>query len=505
MSEAFDSFGQSLEHEGGPSGDDYDRVGVARGQGLDVDFFQASGYRPGSARRALPAAWRLVRGLSVLVLLLAAVLGVLVWQQYRQGRWAGWASLVPRVHTKGHAAEAATARPQRRPPLAPGDCPGPARPGNGPAEAESPAAAADKPAAGGVGDTPSDSKKRQALRTALSQARAAMARRDLASARKHLQAASQHVQSPEDDAHVGRTETLLANLEEFWKGIQQVLATLQPAQEFTVGSTPIIVVSADARSLTYRSEGANRMVTLQDMPGPLVLALAEAGFTKAPSQKVLIAAFLAADAQGDPRRARRLLEEAAQAGEEVQALLAEVDARGPAGLADKLPPPDAAGLQAARQQARERFQAEFRSATRGPAKTALAQKLLDAAEDAGLPAEVRYAMLAEACDLAAAAGKAEAACQAVDRLDSAFRVDAVGLKVAALERMAKSVVGIHSQKEFIEVAMKTASQAMEAQRPEEARKLADLALAVARRSRSPALLRAAQAGRQQLGLTGDER
>lgn len=512
--------------------------------GHDPLFPQAIGYRPVTTPPT-PAIWWLLRGLVGLVLLLASVFGVLVWQQYRQGRWDGWALLTTsRGQTRGQAGETYPANPaggsrtgrelkevggnsagqakaasqyaassSGSPELKdlPGvghavalaDSEGPGRPkaGNGDSETKSSSVRAENHATRKEpSDGAADPEKLRGLGTALSQAREAMARRDLVSARKHLQTASQLVQRPEDEAQVARAETLLAHLEEFWKGMQQVLANLQPAQEFALGTTPVIVVSADARSLTYRSEGTNRTVTLQDMPGPLVVALAEAGFAQAPSQKVLIAAFLAADAQGDPRRARRMLEEAARAGEDVQALLAEVEAAGKRGTSNALVPPDAERLQAARQRVRDRFQAEFRSATRVSAKTALAQKLMEAADDATLAPELRYAMLAEACDLAAAAGKAETACQAVDRLEIGFRVDAVALKVAALERMAKSLPGIHSQKEFIEVALKTASQAMEAQRAEEARKLADLALAVARRSRSPALLRAAQMGRQQLGL-----
>lgn len=507
-------------------------------------FPQAIGYRPVTTP-ATPAIGWLLRGLVGLVLLLASVFGVLVWQQYRQGRWDGWALLTAsRAQTRGQSGEtypanpaegsrtgrelkevggnsagqakaasqyaaSSSGSPERKElpgvghAVALADSEGPGRPkaGNGDSETKSSVRAENHAARKEPSDGAADPERLRGLGTALSQARGAMARRDLASARKHLQTASQLVQRPEDEAQVARTETLLAHLEEFWKGMQQVLANLQPAQEFAVGTTPIIVVSADARSLTYRSEGTNRTVTLQDMPGPLVVALAEAGFAQAPSQKVLIAAFLAADAQGDPRRARRMLEEAARAGEDVQALLAEVEAAGKRGTSNALVPPDADRLQAARQRVRDRFQAEFRSATRVSAKIALAQKLIEAADDATLAPELRYAMLAEACDLAAAAGKAETACQAVDRLEIGFRVDAVALKVAALERVAKSLLGIHSQKEFIEVALKTASQAMEAQRAEEARKLADLALAVARRSRSPALLRATQMGRQQLGLS----
>lgn len=478
----------------------------AHAEFADAIFPPVTSYRRSAASTA-PATWWVLRGLAGLVVLLAATLGVLVWEGAESPRGsAGQAeSLSPRGAVSHLSTELAGLPAAGPAALAAAAVSDPSKPGNGFSSTKLPTpAAASNPPAGNAGDVPADLQKLRAVRAALSQARGAMARRDLASARKYLQAASQQAQTPEDEAQVARVEALLANLEEFWKGMQQVLASLQPAQEFTIGATPIIVVSADSRSLTYRTEGANRTVTLQEMPGPLVLALAEAGFRNAPSQKVLIAAFLAADAQGDPRRARRLLEEAAGAGEDVEALLAEVKARGAAGPADKLAPPDPARLSAARQQIRERFQAEFRSATRATAKTALAQKILDAAEDASLAAEVRYAMLAEACELATAAGKAGTVCQAVDQLDRAFQVDAVGLKLAALERMAKAVVGLNSQKEFIEAALKTASQAMDAQRVEEARRLADGALAVARRSRSPALLRAAQSGRQQLGLAGHE-
>ena len=477
----------------------------AHAEFADAIFPPVTSYRRSAASTA-PATWWVLRGLAGLVVLLAATLGVLVWEGAESPRGsAGQAeSLSPRGAVSHLSTELAGV-PAAGPAALAAAVSDPSKPANGlPAAKSAAPAVADNPPAGNAGDVSADPQKLRAVRAALSQARGAMARRDLVSARKYLQAASQQAQTAEDEAQVARVEALLANLEEFWKGMQQVLASLQPAQEFTIGATPIIVVSADSRSLTYRTEGANRTVTLQEMPGPLVLALAEAGFRNAPSQKVLIAAFLAADAQGDPRRARRLLEEAAGAGEDVEALLAEVKARGAASPADKLAPPDPARLQAARQQIRERFQAEFRSATRGTAKTALAQKILDAAEDATLAAEVRYAMLAEACELATAAGKAGTVCQAVDQLDRAFQVDAVGLKLAALERMAKAVVGLNSQKEFIEAALKTASQAMEAQRIEEARHLADWALAVARRSRSPALLRAAQSGRQQLGLAGHE-
>jgi hypothetical protein len=356
---------------------------------------------------------------------------------------------------------------------------------------------------GGAEKPPAEDSASPAVTQALGRARAAMARRDLAGARQQLKAASQNAQSPADRTQIARVEGLLGNLEEFWKGMRQVLAGLQPTQEIMLGNTPAIVVSADGDSLTYRSEGANRTYTLKDMPGSVVLGLAQSGFSKAPSQKVLIGAFLAADGQGNPSLARQLWEEAAQQGEDVADLLAELGRAG-AGVRPEVPdrqspPRDPARLKNAREAMRRKFHDEFARATKALGKAALARKLIDEAMTAGADAASRYVLLEEARQQAAAAGKAALAFEAIDGMAAWFTVDPLTAKVATFEVLAKSAASIQGQREFVDAAIKTAIEASQAQRAEEAQKLAELALVVARRSKNAALIRSAQAARQEVG------
>jgi hypothetical protein len=330
-----------------------------------------------------------------------------------------------------------------------------------------------------------------------------MARRDLVTARQQLKAAAQNAQSPADQTEVARVETLLANLEEFWKGMRLVLAGLQPTQEITLGSTPAIVVSVDQDSWTFRSEGANHTYTLKDMPGSVVLGLAQSGFTKAASQKVLIGAFLALDAQGNPNLARRLWEEAAQQGEDVTDLLAALGRAGagprPRVGARPAPPADPARLKNAREAIRQKFHDEFARAAKALGKAALARKLIDEAMASSADPATRYVLLDEARQQAAAAGKAALAFEAIDGLAAWFTVDLLATKVSTLEVLAKAATSIQGQREFVDVAIKTAIEASQAQRAEEAQKLVELALVVARRSKSAALIRSAQAARQEIG------
>ncbi len=357
------------------------------------------------------------------------------------------------------------------------------------------------------GDSPSgapgEDSASPAVTQALGRVRAAMARRDLGTARQQLKAASQSALGPADQAEIARVEGLLGNVEEFWKGMRQVLAGLQPTQEIMLGNTPAIVVSVDADSLTYRSEGANHTYTLKDMPGSVVLGLAQSGFTKAASQNVLIGAFLAVDAQGNPNLARRLWQEAAQQGEDVADLLADLGRAGAgprSGTPDRqAPPADPARLKNAREAIRQKFRDEFAQATKALGKAALARTLIDEAMASSPDPANRYVLLDEARQQAAAAGKAVLAFEAIDGLAAWFTVDPLATKVSTLEVVARSATSIKSQREFVQAAIRTAIEASQAQRAEEAQKLADLALVVARRSKNAALIRSALAARQQIG------
>lgn len=351
-------------------------------------------------------------------------------------------------------------------------------------------------------EPPSDPRKKDAFKRALAGVRGAMARRDLAAAKQQLKLANQNVQGPADGTEFGRVESLLSNLEEFWKGMVKITASYSPAQEITIGNMPAIVVEAGPGRLTIRSEGRNQSFTLQTMPTPMVMALARSGFAKAASQKVLLGTFLAIDANGDKRLARQLWDEAAKAGEDLRDLLPELDqsALPPATREErKLAPTDAARLKKAQQAVHLKFQADFDQATNVPGKAALARKLLDAAGASDADAEGRYVMLMDAQRQAVGAGKAALTCEAIDGLAAYYSVDGIAMKLAALEDLAKTVRTIQSQKEVADCALKAAGQAIQTQQTEEAKKLAAVALAVARKSKSAALIRAVQAALQQLG------
>jgi hypothetical protein len=169
-----------------------------------------------------------------------------------------------------------------------------------------------------------DPAKREAFRRAVSMARQAIGKRDFAGAKRHLKTAEANLQNPADEAELGRLELLLGNLEEFWKGMRKIVAGLVPAQEIMLGETPIIVVQVDAKQLTVRSEGRNLTYRIDNLPRPIIEALAQSGFVKHPSTYVLLGTYMAMDPNGDRKRAQQLWEQAARQGEDVRDLMAEI-------------------------------------------------------------------------------------------------------------------------------------------------------------------------------------
>jgi hypothetical protein len=169
-----------------------------------------------------------------------------------------------------------------------------------------------------------DAAKRGAFRRAISMARQAIGRRDFAGAKRHLKTAEANGQDADDDAELGRLESLLGNLEEFWEGMRKVVAGLVPAEEILLGQTPIIVVQVDAKQLTVRSEGRNHTYRIYDLPRPIVEALVQSRFVKHPSTDVLLGTYMAMDPNGDRERAEQLWREAARQGEDVRDLMLEI-------------------------------------------------------------------------------------------------------------------------------------------------------------------------------------
>jgi hypothetical protein len=88
------------------------------------------------------------------------------------------------------------------------------------------------------------------------------------------------------------------------------------------------VVESDNQSLVVRGGGRNRTYTLEKLPVPLALLLAQRSLPKDdPKSKAALGAFHAVDARGDVAQARRLWQEAAGQGFDAASLLLELDSR----------------------------------------------------------------------------------------------------------------------------------------------------------------------------------
>ncbi len=355
---------------------------------------------------------------------------------------------------------------------------------------------------------PIDEQQQQQFRKTVTAARLSMSRRDPAGGKRHTKAALKLAQTPEEHAEAARLDALAQYLEEFWKTMGRVLGGLMPAQEFNVGSTPLIVVETSPTHVTFRSEGRNRTYALRDLPLPVIEALVLGGFTDNADTKILFATYLTMDAQGDRQAARKLWQELIAQGKDVSDLLPELDvplvgqvtrpgSPSPSekpDLPEKSPvagaelPSDPAELRKAEQLVRERFELDRNLASSASGKLKLAEKLATAAEEAELPAAVRFVMLREARDYALAAGKPAAACEVIDRVAEHFSVDVLEWKIEALEQSAKAARTATGSKETAECALKVAEEAFRARRLDEAERLAAIALATAQRTKSVSLL-----------------
>ncbi|MEX0713761.1 MAG: hypothetical protein WD278_15590, partial [Pirellulales bacterium] len=162
----------------------------------------------------------------------------------------------------------------------------------------------------------------------LAAARAALARRDLAAAEEQLNLAMLDVETPELEAEIDRALLLSGHVANFWQAVGKSMAQLEAAEELEFTGQVVIVVESDNQSLVVRAGGRNRTYTLEKLPVPLVLLLAQRSLPKDdPKSKAALGAFHAVDARGDVAEARRLWQEAAGQGFDAASLLLELDSR----------------------------------------------------------------------------------------------------------------------------------------------------------------------------------
>jgi hypothetical protein len=267
----------------------------------------------------------------------------------------------------------------------------------------------------------------------------------------------------------------------------------------------VIVVEAGPTQITLRSEGRNQIFAIKSMPRALVDALVQTSFADNAASKVLYGTFLAFDLQGDRQLARKVWQQALDAGEEIEPLLAELDvAGGPGGkggggsITRSEPPTDAAALQKAEREVRALFEADYNAASSLPGKLKLAEKLAGAVATAEVTAEGRFVMLRDARDNALAAGRPALACEVIDQLGLYFSVDPLELKIAAVEQTAKSARTAKSAKDLAECALGLVDQALGSGRLDHAGRLAAISVSAAQKAKNPTLLHDAQEARQKV-------
>lgn len=356
---------------------------------------------------------------------------------------------------------------------------------------------ADKP------EPPADPAKQAVMEQELSKAREAMAERKLTVARQHVKTALANAQLKADRARCERTQLLLDFLTRFWKEMRDILTRLQPGDEVPLGDTPVIVVSADAREVTFRTEARNQTYAIDRLPNSIIMALVRERFAKNRDANVLLGAYLSVDSEGDPAMACRLWQEVTKDGADMTDMIADLTAATSL-LADGTrpeAPSDQAKLQQAEQAMKTKLRAEFEEATSAAKKLELANALIERSRAVKGNPELRFVMLREAADQAAAAGKAAVACAAVDQLARYFTFDEVAMKAAAMEQAAKKAHGTQACRETAEQILKVMEQAVAKGQAADAKRLATIAVALAKKSANGPLMRRVQMVVQQVGTS----
>lgn len=154
----------------------------------------------------------------------------------------------------------------------------------------------------------------------------------------------------------------------------------------------------------------------------------------------------------------------------------------------KLPVPNESELQAARQQIQALFANDLSQQRTPQESAALADKLIEQANQSGTQPAIRYALFDSAIDVAGKSGAVDAASRAIKALDAAFLVDLVKLKATAalqLARVAKDPWEFKAVVELLEVVI---VECVADDRFDLATPLSEAAASAARNSKDPAAI-----------------
>ncbi len=150
---------------------------------------------------------------------------------------------------------------------------------------------------------------------------------------------------------------------------------------------------------------------------------------------------------------------------------------------DRLPVPDKAALEKARQLLKDVFKDDYAQIRMPGVKPQLIDKLIEQSEATRDDPVSSFAMLQEAGDLAADAGDPLRAQRSAEALAERFSVDSLELLAASFERMAQKFFPTETRKSIAEAAMRLTDEALDSRRFELATRLADACMVLAQGQR----------------------
>jgi len=393
------------------------------------------------------------------------------------------AKTVPVPSPKGEPGGDAMTKGVRPPPPMPGKAPD-ATPGSPMPSAPEPKSTPNPP----VEPLPSFNDSIQA-------ARAAMTARDPAAARKHVELAEKAAEKaadPGDQKRLARLHDVLDPWEAFWKAVREAVAGAKPGDVFQVDGRAIEVVQGGEESLTVRVDGTEKEYGLRDLPTGLALAIADA---KLPDTLANIskAAFLLVDPQGDPNKGMEFFRQSGSPkspglnAELRQAMASKkpppVPTPPPPAPLPRLPVPEATAQQAALKEVRDVHKARFAQARSPLEKGILASDLLSEAKETKDSPVARYVLLAEARDLAVAAGEPARLRAVVVEMATIYQVDALQEQARVLAEASESPMPSAVRASLAKAAIDLAEEAIRADAYDAAAQLAKAALSFATKVR----------------------
>ncbi len=329
-------------------------------------------------------------------------------------------------------------------------------------------------------------------------ARTAMKQRNVDAARRHLVLAEKAA-FPKDREQLDRLNDVLTPWEAFWTAVRlgileckqgEVLRAERLSVEVVNRADGVITVrgDVDGKKGTARGDvdGKERTITfrLQNLPTPLAMVIAE---KKLPENTANLpkAAFLVVDPDGDPRQAFQLCEQSARRGvapssglaAELKAALAATNSPPGADAASAKPPsrlpvPDAAAQQDERKKVRDAFRARFAQARTPIDRGDLAADLFRDAQGSKDSPAARFALFAEARDLALAAGEPARFREVVLEMAKGYELDSFEEQTRALVDASDTALPSAVRTTLAKVAIDLAQEAIQADSYDAAARLA---------------------------------